>query len=114
MGDESQTASEARSLSSLQHHRCPQRPLGGASTPPGRGSWTPQTPPTQYPACRQPHYRKDTHMKTPAYSELTPMSRGEVLERDRERDECRRKWQADHAKAKAKAAPLRGRRSPSP
>src|ERR1043166_8533586 len=42
-------------------------------------------------------------MKTPAYSELTPMSRGEVLERDREQDARRRKWQADHAKARAKA-----------
>ena len=42
-------------------------------------------------------------MKTPAYSELTPMSRGEVLERDREKDERWRKWQADHAKAQAKA-----------
>jgi hypothetical protein len=42
-------------------------------------------------------------MKTPAYSELTPMSRAEVLERDREQDERRRKWQADHAKTRAKA-----------
>jgi hypothetical protein len=45
-------------------------------------------------------------MKTPAYSELTPMSRGEVLERDREQDERRRKWQADHAKARAVALSL--------
>jgi len=42
-------------------------------------------------------------MKTPAYNEPTPMSRREVLERDREQDERRRKWQADHAKTRAKA-----------
>ena len=42
-------------------------------------------------------------MKTPAYSEPTPMSRGEVLELDREQDERRRTWRADRAKANAKA-----------
>jgi len=42
-------------------------------------------------------------MKTPAYSELTPISRAEVLELDREQDERRRKWQADDAKARATA-----------
>ena len=53
-------------------------------------------------------------MKPSAYSELTPMSRGEVLERDRERDECRRKWQADHAKAKAKARAAARAQEPKP
>ena len=53
-------------------------------------------------------------MKTPAYSEPTPMSRGEVLERDREQDERRRRWLAEHAKATEKARAVACALEPKP
>ena len=52
-------------------------------------------------------------MNTPVDSD-TPISRGEVLERDREQDERRRRWKADHAKAQAKARAVARSLEPKP
>jgi hypothetical protein len=50
-----------------------------------------------------PKPRERTNVQTPAYSEPTPMSRQEVLEKDREQDERRRERKAGEARAATKA-----------